>query len=76
MEVVAMSLKMEIRVFIQEDHKSDGSPFPSTSTFLQSKSSWCPSLNSQGLSGRIAHIWPITHPFLTAKLFGHKDPWA
>ena len=67
MEVVAMSLKMEIRVFIQEDHKSDGSPFPSTSTFLQSKSSWCPSLNSQGLRLRMSHIWPITH------LFSHRD---
>ena len=59
--VVAMSLQMEIRVFIQEDHPSDGSSFPSTSTYLQSKSSWCPSLNSQGVRGRMSHMWPITH---------------
>ena len=67
MEVVAMSLKMEIRVFIQEDHPSDGSSFPSTSTDLQSKSSWCPSLNSQGVRVRMSHIWPITH------LFSHRE---
>ena len=36
--VVAMRLQMEIRVFIQEDHPSDGSSFPSTSTYHQSKS--------------------------------------
>jgi len=59
--LVAMSLQMEIIVFIQEDHTSDGSSFPSTSTFLQSKSSWCPSLSSQGLRVRLSHIWPITH---------------
>ena len=67
MRVVAMSLQMEIILFIQEDHKSDGSPFPSTSTFLQSKISWCPSLNSQGLRVRMSHIWPITH------LFSHRE---
>ena len=67
MRVVAMSLQMEIIVFIQEDHPSDGSSFPSTSTFLQSKSSWCPSWNSQGLRLRMSHIWPITH------LFSHRD---
>lgn len=38
MRVVAMSLQMEIIVFIQEDHPSDGSSFPSTSTYHQSKS--------------------------------------
>ena len=76
MRVVAMSLQMEIIVFIQEDHPSDGSSFPSTSTYLQSKSSWCPSLNSQGLRVRMSHIWPITHLFLTERLFGHKAPWA
>ena len=63
MRVLAMSLQMEIIVFIQEEHPSDGSSFPSTSTFLQSKSSWCPSLNSQGLRLRMSHIWPITHHF-------------
>ena len=67
MRVVAMSLQMEIIVFIQEDHPSDGSSFPSTSTDLQSKSSWCPSLNSQGLRVRMSHIWPITH------LFSHRE---
>ena len=65
--VVAMRLQMEIRVFIQEDHPSDGSSFPSTSIYLQSKSSWCPSLNSQGVRGRMSHIWPITH------LFSHRE---
>ena len=71
MRVVAMSLQMEIIVFIQEDHPSDGSSFPSTSTYLQSKSSWCPSLNSQGLRVRLSHIWPITH------LFSHREVvWA
>jgi len=69
MAVVAMSLKMEIVVFIQEDHPSDGSSFPSTSTYLQSKSSWCPSLNSQGLRVRMSHIWSITH------LFSHWVFW-
>ena len=59
--VVAMRLQREIRVFIQEDHPSDGSSFPSTSTYLQSKSSWWPSLNSQGLRLRMSHLWPITH---------------
>ena len=67
MRVVAMSLQMEIIVFIQEDHPSDGSSFPSTSTYLQSKSSWCPSLNSQGWRVRISHIWPITH------LYSHRE---
>ena len=67
MRVVAMSLQMEIIVFIQEDHPSDGSSFPSTSTDLQSKSSWCPSLNSQGLRVRLSHIWPSTH------LFSHRE---
>jgi len=67
MRVVAMSLQMEIIVFIQEDHPSGGSSFPSTSTYLQSKSSWCPSLNSQGLRVRMSHIWPITH------LFSHRE---
>ena len=67
MRVVAMSLQMEIIVFLQEDHPSDGSNFPSTSTNLQSKSSWSPSLNSQGLRVRISHIWPITH------LFSHRQ---
>ena len=67
MRVVAMSLQMEIIVFIQEEHPSDGSSFPSTSTLLQSKSSWCPSLNSQGLRLRMSHIWPITH------LFSHRE---
>ena len=67
MRVVAMSLQMEIIVFIQEDHPSDGSSFPSTSTDLQSKSSWCPSLTSQGVRGRMSHIWPITH------LFSHRE---
>ena len=71
MRVVAMSLQMEIIVFIQEDHPSDGSSFPSTSTYLQSKSSWCPSLNSQGLRGRMSHIWPIS------QLFSHREVvWA
>ena len=71
MRVVAMSLQMEIIVFIQKDHPSDGSSFPSTSTDLQSKSSWCPSLNSQCLSGRMSHIWPISH------LFSHREVvWA
>ena len=69
MRVVARSLQMEIIVSIQEDHPSGGSSFPSTSTDLQSKSSWCPSLNSQGLSGRMSHIWPITH------LFSHRVCW-
>ena len=76
MRVVAMSLKVEIIGIIQEDKQSDGSSFPSTSTYLQSKSSWCPSLNSQGLRVRMSHIWPITHLFLTERLFGHKAPWA
>ena len=67
MRVVARSLQMEIIVFIQEDHPSGGSSFPSTSTYLQSKSSWSPSLNSQGLRVRISHIWPITH------LFSHRE---
>ena len=67
MRVLAMSLQMEIIVFIQEDHPSGGSSFPSTSTDLQSKSTWCPSLNSQGLRGRMSHIWPITH------LFSHRE---
>ena len=67
MRVVAMSLQMEIIVFIQEDHPSDGSSFPSTSTYLQSKSSWCPSLNSQGLRVRMSHIWPITPLFSHGK---------
>jgi len=68
---VAMRLQMQIRVFIQEDHPSDGSSLPSTSTYLQSKSSWCPSLNSQGVRGRMSHIWPITH------LFSHREVvWA
>ncbi len=69
MRVVAMRLKMERIWFIQEDHPSDGSSFPSTSTDLQSKSTWCPSLNSQGLRGRMSHIWPITH------LFSHRVCW-
>ena len=38
MRVVAMSLQMELIVFIEEDHPSDGSSIPSTSTYLQSKS--------------------------------------
>jgi len=67
MRVVAMSLQMEIIVFLQEDHPSDGSSFPSTSTYLQSKSSWCPSLNSQGLRVRMSHIWPITPLFSHGK---------
>ena len=71
MRVVVMSLQMEIIVFIRKDHPSDGSSFPSTSTFLQSKSSWCPSLNSQGLILRMSHIWTITH------LFSHREVvWA
>ena len=71
MRVVAMSLQMETIWFIQEDHPSDGSSFPSTSTYLQSKSSWCPSLNSQGLILRMSHIWTITH------LFSHSEVvWA
>ena len=65
--VVAISLQMEIILFIKEDQQSDGSSFPSTSTDLQSKSSWCPSLNSQGLRVRMSHIWPITH------LFSHRE---
>ena len=69
MRVVAMSLQMEIIVFIQKDHPSDGSSFPSTSTDPQSKSSGCPSSNSQGLRGRMSHIWPITH------LFSHRVCW-
>jgi len=64
---VAMRLQMEIRVFIQEDQPSVGSSFASTSTYLQSKSSWCPSLTSQGLRGTLSHIWPITH------LFSHRE---
>ena len=32
MRVVVMSLQMEIIVFIQKDHPSDGSSFPSSST--------------------------------------------
>ena len=69
--VVAMRLQMEIILFIKEDQHSDGSSFPSTSTYLQSKSSWCPSLNSQGLRGRMPHIWPISH------LFSHSEVvWA
>jgi len=76
MSVVAMSLQMEIRVFIPEDHPSDGSSFPSTSTYLQSKSSWCPSLNSQGVRGRMSHMWPITHLFSHREVVGHKAPWA
>ena len=67
MRVVAMSLQMEIIVFIQEDHPSDGSSFPSTSTYLQSKSSWCPSLNSPVLRLRMSHIWPTT------RLFSHRE---
>jgi len=67
MRVVAMSLQMEIIVFIQEEHPSDGSSSPSTLIFLQSKSSWCPSLNSQCLRLRMSHIWPITH------LFSHRE---
>jgi len=65
--VVAMSLQMEIIVFIKEEHPFDGSSFLSTSTYLQSKSSWCPSLNSQGLRVRMSHIWPITH------LYSHRE---
>jgi len=65
--VVAMRLQMEILVFIKEDHSSDGTSFPSTSTYLQSKSSWCPSLNSQGLRVTLSHRWPITH------LFSHRE---
>ena len=72
--MVAMSLQMEIIVFIQEDHPSDGSSFESTSTYLQSKSSWCPSFNSQGLRVRMSHIWPITHLYLTERLVGPKAP--
>ena len=70
--VVAMRLQMEIILFIKEDQQSDGSSFPSTSTYLQSKSSWCPSLNSQGLRVRMSHIWPIT------LLFSHRKNmiWA
>ena len=76
MRVVARSLQMEIIVFIQEDHPSGGSSLPSTSTDLQSKSSWCPSLNSQGLRVRMSHIWPITYLFsqrgcLVTRLHGH-----
>ena len=67
MRVVARSLQMEIIVFIQEDHPSGGSSFPSTSTDLQSKSSGCPSFNSQGLRVRLSHIWPIT------LLFSHRE---
>jgi len=67
MRVVAMSLQMEIRVFIQEDHPSDGTSLPSTSTYLQCKSSWCPSLNSQALSMSIYHIWSLTH------IFSHRE---
>ena len=67
MGVVAIRLKMEIIVFIQEDHPSDGYSLPSTSTYLQSKSAWCPSLSSQGVRGRMSHIWPITH------LFSHRE---
>jgi len=63
MRVVAMTLQMETIWFIQEDHASDGSSFPSISTFLQSKSSWCPSFNSRGLRMSISHIWPITPLF-------------
>ena len=71
MRVVVMGLQMGMILFIQEDHPSDGSSFPSTSTYLQSKSSWCPSLNSQGLRVRMSHIWPITH------LFSHREVvWA
>jgi len=67
MRVVALSLQMEIICLIQEDHPSDGSSFPSTSTYLKSKVSWWPSLNSQGVWVRMSHIWPITH------LFSHRD---
>ena len=67
MRVVARSLQMEIIVFIQEDHPSGGSSFPSTSTDLQSKSSWCPSLNSPVLRLRMSHIWPTT------RLFSHRE---
>ena len=67
MRVVAMSLQMAIIVFIQKDHPSYGSSFPSTSTDLQSKSSGCPSFNSQGLRVRLSHIWPIT------LLFSHRE---
>jgi len=67
MRVVAMSLQMETIWFIQEDYQSDGSFIPSTSTYFQSKSSWCPSLNSQGVRVRMSHIWPLTH------LFFHRE---
>ena len=67
MRVVVMGLQMGMILFIQEDHPSDGSSFPSTSTYLQSKSSCCPSLNSQGLRVTRSHIWPITH------LFSHRE---
>jgi hypothetical protein len=63
MRVVVMGLQMGMILFIQEDHPSDGSSFPSTSTYLQSKSSWCPSVNSQGLRVSLSHIWPTTHLF-------------
>jgi len=68
MRVVAMSLKIVIILFILVDHKSDGSSFPSTSTYLQSKSSWCPTLNSQALRGRMSNVWPITHLFSHIKV--------
>ena len=64
---MAMSLQMEIIWLIQEDHPSDGSSFPSTSTYLQSKSSWCPSFDSQGVRVRMSHIWPIAH------LYAHRE---
>ena len=71
-----MSLQMEIIVFIQEDHPPDWSSFTSDLTYLQSKSSWCPSFNSQVLRVRLSHIWPISLLFSHREFFRHKVPWA
>ena len=67
---------MEIILLIQEENQSGWSCFPSTSTYIQSKSSWCPSFKSQVWELECHTYGPSHTSLLTERWFGLKAPWA
>ena len=66
--VVAMRLKMEIILFLNLHHPSDGTSFISVSTYVQNTSSGCKLSNPRVVRVRASHMGPIT------PLSSHREP--
>jgi len=56
--MVAIRIKMEVILFVKMYHPSDGTALTSVSTYLQNKSSGCPSSNPRGVRVRAPHMPP------------------